>query len=146
MKIRTDKQDPTLVLDLEGELDAEGSAALEERCLYEQQEGVVHFVISLGSVERVTGPGLRVLLGLARSLPRSGGSLVLCKLEPKVLQALRVSGLDDAFEIAPDLASALGRSKQLLETGSRSQPVTGAEAQEKIDYAIALLGSKDPKR
>jgi len=143
MKIRTDKQDTTLVLDLEGELDADGSAELEERCLYEQQEGSRHFVIGLGGVVSVTGPGLRVLLGLARSLPRSGGSLVLCELERKVVEALRVSGLDGAFEIAPDRAAALGRSKELWRTGSHASPASGAEAQEKIALAIELLGGKN---
>ena len=92
MKLRVDKQDTALVLELEGELDVDGSAKLEERCLYEQQEGARHFVVSLGAVTRITGPGLRVLLGLARGLPRSGGSLVLCELDQRVEEALRVSG------------------------------------------------------
>jgi hypothetical protein len=89
---------------------------------------------------------LRVLLGLARTLPRTGGSLVLCELERKVVEALQVSGLDGAFEIAPDRAAALGRSKELLRTGSRALPTSAAEAQEKIAYAIELLGANDPRR
>ena len=144
MRFRTEKHDHVLVLDLEGELDTDGSAELEQRCLYEQQEGTLHFVIALGSLRRISGPGLRVLLGLARSLPRTGGSLVLCELDRKTEEALAVSGLHGAFEMAADRAAALARSQQLRATGSRQPPVERAEAQEKIDYAMELLGSRDP--
>lgn len=140
MKFRTDKRDHALVLDLEGELDVEGSAELEERCRYEQQEGALHFVIALGGVSQMTGPGLRVLLGLARSLPRAGGSVVLCELERRIEEALQVSGLDGAFETAPDRAAALERSKELQSARRRKQPLSRADAQERIDYAIELLG------
>jgi anti-sigma B factor antagonist len=147
MKLRVDKRDPAaVVLELEGDLDGEGSAALEERCLYEQQEGARHFVISLGAVTQMTGHGLRVLLGLARGLPRSGGSLVLCELDSRVDEALRVSGLHDAFVTAPDRAAALGRSRDLQSSGSREQPTSRSEAQERIDFAIALLGSSQRPR
>jgi anti-anti-sigma factor len=146
MKLRTEKHDHALVLDLEGELDTDGSAELEERCLYEQQEGVLHFVIGLGGLRGITGPGLRVLLGLARSLPRSGGSLVLCELDQRIDEALRVSGLDGAFEMTPDRASALGRSKELAAARRRLQPMNRADAEQKIDYAIELLRSGRPEK
>lgn len=144
MRFRTEKHDHALVLDLEGELDTDGAAELEERCLYEQQEGALHFVISLGGLSRITGPGLRVLLGLARSLPRTGGSLVLCDLDRKTEEALAVSGLHGAFDMAPDRASALGRSQQLQSARSQRPTMRQPEAEEKIDYAIELLGSKNP--
>jgi anti-anti-sigma factor len=140
MKLRVDKQDAALVLELEGELDVDGSAELEERCLYEQQEGARHFIVSLGAVTQITGPGLRVLLGLARSLPRSGGSLVLCELEQRVEEALRVSGLDGAFVTAASRAAALERSLEIQSTPRQEQPAS-TEAQERIGLAIALLGS-----
>ena len=151
MKLRTERDGDIVVLDLQGELDAEGSTELEERCLYEQQEGARHLVIGLGGVGRITGPGLRVLLGLARSLPRAGGSLVLYALESAVEEALQVSGLAAAFETALDRASGLARSKQLQAMGGRPRAVSGAASEakraateEKIDLAIELLGSSDP--
>jgi anti-anti-sigma factor len=144
MKLHSEKHGLTLVLDVEGELDGEGSAELEERCLYEQQEGAAHFVIGLRGVERVTGPGLRVLLGLARSLPRAGGTLVLCELGGTIQEALQVSGLDRVFDIAPDRLSALRRSKQLQVAAGAKKPATRAASEEKIAYAIELLGAEDP--
>ena len=66
MKLRVDKQDAAVLLELEGELDGDGSVELEERFRYEQQEGARHFVVSLGAVTQITGPGLRVLLGMER--------------------------------------------------------------------------------
>jgi anti-anti-sigma factor len=142
MKLRTEKHGRALVLDLEGELDTEGSAELEERCLYEQQEGALHFVVGLSGLSRVTGTGLRVLLGLARSLPRSGGSLVLYGLAPGIQEALEVSGLGGVFEVTPDRASALARSKHLQSGSGRRRPASRAASEEKIAYAIELLGSK----
>jgi anti-anti-sigma factor len=146
MKLRIDKQETALVLELEGELDADGSVELEERCLYEQQEGARHFVVSLGAVTQVTGPGLRVLLGLARSLPGSGGSLVLCELEQRVEEALRVSGLDGAFVTAPNRVAALERSREMQSTHRPEQPASRSEAQQQIDFAISLLGSSQRPR
>ena len=146
MKIQTERHDPTRLLALEGELDPEGSAELEERCLYEQQEGGLHFVIDLGGITRITGPGLRVLLGLARTLPRAGGSLVLCTVEARIREALLVSGLEGSFELAPDRPSALARSLELQSTRSRLRPVSREEAKEKIDFAIELLGSTEPQK
>jgi anti-anti-sigma factor len=146
MQIETDQHDVARVLRIEGDLDGAGSAELEERFLFEQQEGALHFVIDLGGVSRITGPGLRVLLGLARNLPSSGGSLVLCQLERKVEEALQVSGLDGTFELAPDRAQALARSKELQSGRPPALPVHRAEATEKIDLAIELLGSIDPRK
>ena len=142
MNLKSQKQQSTLILELEGELDVEGAAALEERCLYEQQEGAHHFVIALGAVRRVTGPGLRILLGLARSLPRGGGSLVLCQLDRSVVEALAVSKLDGSFELATDLAAAIHRSQE-LQSRVGAPPLLPIEAEEKIDFAIELLGSGD---
>ncbi len=111
------------------------------RCLFEQQEGAQHFVIALGGLARITGPGLRVLVALARSLPRAGGSLVLCELQRTVEEALQVSALDRVFELAPDRAAALRRSRD-LQSGTR--PINPAAGEEKIAYAIELLGGSGP--
>ena len=142
MKLKSQKHQSTLTLELEGELDVDGSTMLEERCLYEQQEGALHFVITLGAVRRVTGPGLRLLLGLARSLPRGGGSLVLCELDSSVLEALAVSGLDGSFELATDQAAAINRSRELQSTRSGESPLPPTAADEKIDFAIELLAGR----
>jgi anti-anti-sigma factor len=140
MKFSSERHGQTLILDLEGELDADGSAEIEERCLYEQQEGALRFVVGLGGLRRITGPGLRVMLGLARSLPGSGGSLVLYGLDPSVEEALRVAGLEGIFVTAPDRAAALRRSTEPQSTANLRK-MDRSEASEKIDLAIHLLGS-----
>jgi anti-anti-sigma factor len=142
MKFRAERLDQTVVLEVAGELDADGSAELEERFLFEQQEGAVHFVIALRELSGVSGPGLRVLLGFARALPRSGGSVVLCELDRRVEEALRVSGLDRSFDIAPDRAAALARSRERQVAGTHERGVAiaaGDENQAKIAFAIELL-------
>jgi stage II sporulation protein AA (anti-sigma F factor antagonist) len=142
MKIQVHRDDRTLVLELEGQLDADGSATLEERCAYELQEGSIHFVIDLRRVTALTGPGLRVLLGLARHLPRAGGSLVLCAMERRVEEALRVSGLGDSFQLSPDRETALRQSLEIRSSAVRPASESRAEAEEKIAYAIALLAPR----
>jgi anti-anti-sigma factor len=146
MKIASERHDDlTRVLRLEGDLDADGSAELDERCGYEQQEGGLHFVIDLGGVAKVGGSGLRVLLGLARTLAPMGGSLVLHGLDRGVEEALQVSGLRGVFELAPDRAAALQRSQQIQAGRGAARDEAQREAQEKIDLAIALLGPS-PRR
>jgi anti-anti-sigma factor len=146
MNICCEKHDRTLVLALEGELEADGGALLEERCLYELQEGTLHYVIDLGRLERVAGSGLRVLLRLARTLPRSGGSIVLCSLERGVQEALEVSGLAGSFELAADRDAALRRARELQLTPGPRSTDERADAAEKIELAIELLRSADSPR
>lgn len=145
MKIRARQNDDTLELTLDGELDAQTSADLAERCRHHQQEGALHFLLDLSGLSRVSGSGLRVLLGLTRALPRAGGSLVIFGLDRKVDDALEVSGLRGSFEITADRTAAMERSREIQGPSSpgRSRAADPAQAEEKIDYAIRLLDSAD---
>ncbi len=146
MKIRARKNDDYLELELEGELDAQTGAELEEHCRRHQQEGALHFLLDVGGLSRVSGSGLRVLLGLSRGLPRSGGSLVIFGLDRRIEDVLEVSGLRASFEIASDRTAALERSREIQGPASAEGSPRGgrAEAGEKIDYAIRLLDSAEP--
>ena len=132
MKLRVEKHDTALVLELEGELDVDGSAELEERCLYEQQEGARHFVVSLGAVEPDHRPGpARPARPRPQPAPLRAAAWCSASSNARVEEALRVSGLDGAFVTAPNRAAALERSRELQSTAppdAAGEPRRGAGA------------------
>ena len=94
-----------------------GSAALEERCLYEQQEGALHFVIGLGAVSRDhRARAARPARPRPQPAPlrRQPGAL---RARAESRRSARVSGLDGSFDDSlPDRAAALDRSLELQST------------------------------
>lgn len=65
----------------------------------------VRFLVS-GSLYPDQDP-FKPLLKLRQELSDAGGRLVLCNLAPDFAEVLRVTRLDQVFEIQPDVVSAL---------------------------------------
>lgn len=61
----------------------------------------------MGKVDYLSSSGVAVLVGLKRRLDAGGGKLVFFRLQPVVLDLLRVMRLDRHLNIAEDEAQAL---------------------------------------
>jgi anti-sigma B factor antagonist len=84
---------------LRGEIDLSNSGALADH-LEQLNLGVDQRLhLDLAGIEFVDSSGLRALAGLQHRLQERGGGLVLLRPSPPVIRVLRVSGLDDYFEI-----------------------------------------------
>ncbi len=99
---------PVCLLVLAGRLDTETSADLELAVQDLLQAGNRRFVIDLAGVGYVSSAGLRVLLGLAKSVDGSG-SLRLAALNTGVRQVFDVAGFTPLFRIHADRSDALAR-------------------------------------
>ena len=65
-------------------------------------------VLDLNRVEYLSSAALGVFIAYRQKLDREGGKLRLCGLQPNIAQVFRLTKLDRAFDIRPDLESALG--------------------------------------
>ncbi len=63
--------------------------------------------LNLAAIEYLSSSGVALLIGLKRRLSGRGGTLVLCHLQPYIVDILNVMKLYSFFTIVPDEASAL---------------------------------------
>lgn len=73
------------------------------------QQGRPDVVIDLNGVSYAGSSALGGFLAIQRLCRQKGGRVVLCNVDPTVLEVLRVSKLDGVFGIVSDLPSALAR-------------------------------------
>ena len=64
-------------------------------------------VLSLENVEYLSSAALGIFIAFRQKLDREGGRLRLCSLQTNIAQVFRLTKLDRAFDIRPDMESAL---------------------------------------
>ena len=69
--------------------------------------GVTRIVIGLEQVNYVDSAGIGALIEIHRKTKAKGGRLMLCKLGPKLRQALEIARLLPIFETCPTEAAAV---------------------------------------
>jgi anti-sigma B factor antagonist len=73
-----------------------------------EAEGHTQILLNLRGVRYVSGEVLQALAGFRKRFGRRRGDVRLCGLDPLVLDLLRVSRLDQVFEVCTDEPEALG--------------------------------------
>jgi anti-anti-sigma factor len=106
MEITRHQEGRWTVFSLSGDLDPKAARELQKVTRDALSEGQRELVFDLGGVGSLSGPGLRVLLALARRVSQQG-SLVLCSLTSEVHSSLQVSDLESQFRIAQSRQEAL---------------------------------------
>lgn len=94
------------VLRVHGELDVETAPVLRERCSDAVSEGHTSLIIDLSDVPFIDSSGLSVLISAQRVVRLAEGRLRLVTAAAATLRLLRITGLDTAFDVRPDLPSA----------------------------------------
>jgi anti-sigma B factor antagonist len=107
MEISTSMQQEITVVALAGRFDAQSSGQVDLSLQSRFQDGVKKLVVDMARVEYVSSAGLRVLLSAAKKSNAQGGRLVLCGLQPYVLEVFEVAGFTSIFQITPDASAAL---------------------------------------
>ncbi len=95
---------------LEGRLDASGAGVLDER-VEAMAPGCRWLALDMAGVSFLSSMGIRSLLVLDRRLRERDGALLLCSVQPFVLDLLRMAGLADLLSVAGSVDDAL----QMLE-------------------------------
>jgi anti-anti-sigma factor len=138
MEIRVSTFGPACVLSPDGPLDTRSAHDFERKAIGAFDAGPHHIVVDFAKVELVTSAALRVLVMLGKKLGKASRTLVLCGLNDMVRTVLDVSGLAQAFVIAPTLQDALAR----LEAVS-AKPAAGAGATPLGSHVVKLLSMFD---
>lgn len=91
-----------------GEIDLGGSPMLRQRLKAAFKPGG-RIVVDLARVPYMDSSGLATLVEAMQTARKSGGSLVLCALTPRVKSIIEIGRLETVFKIVATTDEALGR-------------------------------------
>ncbi len=95
------------VLVLMKRFDAYTAGPVEAKLTKTITEGARKVLCDFSQTEYLASAGLRVLITATKSLQKLGGKLVLCAVQPYVLEVFDVSGLNKIFKMYPSVEAAL---------------------------------------
>ena len=108
MEIEVKDKDDVKVIAFSGELDSTNAAEVDKELNEIISDGSDNIVINFGDLEYISSAGLRILLGIAKSLKADGGSLKLCNLNDVVQEVFDISGFSTIFDLYSTEEEALG--------------------------------------
>ena len=109
MSVTREKNGEILIVSAAGQINSANAAELETCLLEWVQEGEHKWVLDMAGVEYISSAGLRVVLLLAKRLKQKVGHLVLCSLQPHVLEVFDISGFLAILDVADTREAAFGR-------------------------------------
>ena len=105
--IKLEKKQDVLVIRLLGRLDAITAGEAEKRILITIDNGEKNLLLDFQHVEYISSAGMRVLLSIAKRLRGLSGKLVLCSINTRVMDILKMSGFDHVIDLQQDEHEAL---------------------------------------
>jgi len=110
MKITTTTKDcGTLIIYLNGRLDANTSPELQQDIKNIIESGETQLLINFQGIEYVSSAGLRVLITTIKLLKLKQGKLVLSNLSPAIFEVLKIAGFATIFTICETEQEALSK-------------------------------------
>lgn len=107
LTISSENRSGSLVVTLEGRLDATAAKQLEERCLEWIDAGARRLILDFTGVDFISSAGLRAILLVAKQLAPVQGQITLCGLSTALSDVFAISGFSKLFRIVPSVAEAL---------------------------------------
>ncbi|MCD4685427.1 MAG: anti-sigma factor antagonist [Anaerolineae bacterium] len=90
-----------------GRLDSHNSTTLQQALNTQITQGMVWIFVEMSGVEYIASSGLKVLVAAWRRAREAGGDVVLCGLQPRLIEIFEMVGFDMLFQVFPDLDTAL---------------------------------------
>lgn len=109
LTVTRDHRDGHEIYSLSGEIDVETSRQLREQLLGGIETGRERLIVDLSGVEFMDSSGLAALIGAWKQV-RDHGVFRLCGPNSVVHRVLTITGMEDVFDIRPDVPSALAAS------------------------------------
>lgn len=109
MSLTRENNGDVLVVSAAGQINSANASELERQLLEWVEEGQPKWVLDMSGVEYISSAGLRVVLLLAKRLKQNGGHLVLCSLQPHVLEVFDISGFLSILDVADSREAAQNR-------------------------------------
>jgi len=107
MDISTRTSNDTHIVAIAGSLDSTTSPEVQ-KALDALLAGAKKVVLDFSGLDYISSAGLRVLLGAAKRLRASGGTLRLFGLNQSVREVFEISGFSAILAVYPSEAEALG--------------------------------------
>lgn len=107
LAISSTKNQDSLVVTLDGRIDANSAKELEQQCLSWIDEGEKKLIMDFSAVNFISSAGLRVILLIAKKLEPVQGKVKLCGLNATLNDVFEISGFSKLFDIVPSVAEAL---------------------------------------
>ncbi len=104
--------DHAAVVSPSGRLDSNTSPLLDQILNVQLQRGVTWLFVDMSDVEYIASSGLKVLVSAWRRAREDSGDVVLCGLQPRIVEILEMVGFDMLFQIFTDLNQALAARPQ----------------------------------
>jgi anti-anti-sigma factor len=107
MQISTRTTNDISIVAIAGSLDSSTSPEAQ-KSLTEVLTSAKKVVLDFSALDYISSAGLRVLLGAAKQLRASGGTLGLFGLNPSVREVFEISGFSSILSVYPSEGEALG--------------------------------------
>ena len=107
MNITQRVENGIIVFVLEGRIDTQGSAELDDVLQTAVSEGKHKMVLDMAEVSYISSSGLRTLADVVTKNREAGGDLKLVAVSRKVLRVLRIIGFDRFFSLYDTLEEAI---------------------------------------
>ncbi len=109
MALNQSEEKGVVILAVDGNLDGEGTQALEEQVLSLLESGSTKLLFDFSSLDYINSSGLRVLVLAYQRLRKDSGVVAICGVKDYIQEVFEVSGYDKIFPLYPARADALGK-------------------------------------
>ncbi len=107
MELAESKRDSTVIIGVQGRVDASNAGHFEEKLLGLIAAGERHLVVDCAQLDYISSAGLRVLLVAAKRLSPVGGTLAVCALQEQIKHIFDIVGFASILSIYPTSAEAM---------------------------------------
>jgi len=101
------KESGITILSVDGNLDAEGTQAMEEKVLALLESGETCLLFDFSDLDYINSSGLRVLVLAYQRLKKASGKVAICGIKDYIQEVFEVSGYDKIFPLFPNRGDAL---------------------------------------
>ena len=107
MALNEIKESGITILAVDGNLDAEGTQAMEEKVLALLEGGETCLLFDFSDLDYINSSGLRVLVLAYQRLKKTSGKVAICGIKDYIQEVFEVSGYDKIFPLFPSRSDAL---------------------------------------
>ncbi len=108
MALNQSNENGITILTVNGNLDAEGTQAMEEKVLALLEGGETKLLFDFSGLDYINSSGLRVLVLAYQRLKKNSGTVAICGVKDYIQEVFEVSGYDKIFPLYPIRDEALG--------------------------------------
>ena len=101
------KENGITILAVEGNLDAEGTQAMEQKVVSLLASGETCLLFDFSELDYINSSGLRVLVLAYQRLKKASGRVAICGIKDYIQEVFEVSGYDKIFPLFPSRGDAL---------------------------------------